>query len=350
MRIHRNIKYKPKPISRFLLLMMLSIMVARTIQAQDIHFSQYYTTSLFINPANTGIYNGNIRFANNYRNQWSKLGTPINTYFSAFDTKLKLFKQNIGIGGLIIHDQSSVYGLTTDEFKISVSYSRFINNQQFTIGFQPGFSFKKYDEDGLTFGSQFNDINNIFDSDLSSMEYGLTGNTGYFDMNVGIGWRTFIHNIMPSAGFSVSHVLKPRVTFTNTSVNTCLERKYMFNGQVIIPVKQNYDLIPGFLYSAVSGANELLIGATGGYRPDDILIPVKKLYITAMLRSNLFSNVDAVILGVGARFPTFDLGFSYDFNISTLHHVSNYNGAFEISIVFTGSAKNTISTAPCMIY
>ena len=47
------------------------ILIAPTLNGQDIHFSQYYNTPAFVNPANVGAFNGDLRGIVNYRNQWS---------------------------------------------------------------------------------------------------------------------------------------------------------------------------------------------------------------------------------------------------------------------------------------
>ncbi len=43
----------------------------QTLQAQDVHFSQYYTFAQALNPALTGNFDGSYRVALIYRNQWS---------------------------------------------------------------------------------------------------------------------------------------------------------------------------------------------------------------------------------------------------------------------------------------
>ena len=51
--------------------------------AQDVHFTQYFTSPLTLNPANTGLVNCDWRVSANYRTQWATVPVPFNT-FSAF--------------------------------------------------------------------------------------------------------------------------------------------------------------------------------------------------------------------------------------------------------------------------
>jgi hypothetical protein len=69
-----------------------------------------------------------------------------------------------------------------------------------------------------------------------------------------------------------------------------------------------------------------------------------------MLRLNPVRNIDAFILGGGAELKQFNLGLTYDFNISPLHKVTNFNGAFEVSLIYTGkSREKSIPSLPCYI-
>jgi type IX secretion system PorP/SprF family membrane protein len=320
------------------------------VRAQDIHFSQFYTTPIFTNPANTGMSGENLRFANNYRNQWSKIGVPYKTFYTSIDQKISISGQSFGIGGAIVHDQSSAYNLSAEEFLLSLSYTKIINNQQITLGIQPGFAFKSCDLSALTFGSQFDVTSNYFNSSLPSSESGLTGNLHYFDMNVGIFWRTLIREIMPSAGFSISHVFSPVVTFSTSANSSHLPMKLTFNGQVIVPLNSKLDITPTFLYSSTPGASEFLVGGIEGYALNNSFMSVKKIYAINMLRLNPFTNIDAMIVGAGVKFSQFDVGLTYDINVSPLSNASNINGAFEISLIFTGGGIKKSRNEPCYIY
>jgi type IX secretion system PorP/SprF family membrane protein len=329
----------------------ISFLLKLDVQAQDIHFSQFYATPLLTNPANTGMSDGDLRIANNYRNQWSKIDVAYKTLYISIDKKLILSKHLIGIGGVILHDQSSVFNLSADEFLLSLSYSKIIHNQQFAIGLQPGFILKSYNLNGLTFGSQFDASNQKFSSNLPSMEDGLTDNLHHFDMNIGIYWRTLIHNLIPSAGLSIRHILRPVETFSTSSSGSRLPMKLSINGQVIIPLSSKIDVTPNILYGFTTGVNELVAGGIESYAINDFNIQVKKVYTITMLRVNPFRNIDALILGIGVNFLKFNLGFTYDMNISPLSNATNFNGAFEISLIYNG-ISHTLGNInePCHIY
>jgi type IX secretion system PorP/SprF family membrane protein len=331
------------------LLMSLFLFTNIFVWAQDIHHSQFYTTPLFNNPGNTGNSGENSRVALNYRNQWSKIGVPYKTFYASVDQAVAISGQTFGIGGYVVHDKSTTYGLTTNELMLSLSYSKYINNHQFTIGLQPGFGFKSYDLSALTFGSQFDNATSQYSSSLSSSESGLATSVNYFDLNVGFFWRTLIRNIMPSAGISFQHVLRPVVSFSS-SQTTRQSIRINFSSQVIVPVGNQYDVVPSINYSYLPGTSELLLGTTEGYYLPNQNLSVKKIYAINLCRINPFTDVDAVILGGGLKFTKFDLGVSYDFNVSSLAKLSQLNGAFEISLIYTGGKNKKKLNEPCIIY
>ncbi|MCX6335294.1 MAG: PorP/SprF family type IX secretion system membrane protein [Bacteroidia bacterium] len=346
-------KIKEPDIKRRCLVFLVFILIfiqRMDLEAQDIHFSLYYAAPLITNPANTGMSGNGLRIANIYRNQWSKIGIPYETFSTSVDKKLTIAGQSFGLGGFILHDQSSSFNLSANEFMISVSYSRIIRNQQITIGLQPGFVLKSFNLEGMTFSSQFNQASEFFDISLPSLENGMSDRLRYFDLNAGLFWRTMIRNIMPGGGISVSHLNMPLQKFSTSSDGTRLPMRLNANAEVIVPVNARIDLVPCLIYSYTSGTNEFLIGSSGNYSLARSNTPVSKIYALAMIRLNPMRDIDALILGGGAGFLNFNLGLGYDLNISPLSKVTNFNGAFEVSLIYTGRGHDRDNkNQPCYI-
>jgi|WetSurMetagenome_2_1015567.scaffolds.fasta_scaffold16064_2 type IX secretion system PorP/SprF family membrane protein len=318
--------------------------------SQDVHFSQFYASPLLLNPANTGMTGENIRFANSYRNQWAQLGVPFQTLCTSLDRKLVIAGQTFGVGGTLLYDQSSSFLLSANQFMLSFSYSRIINNQEFTVGFQPGIVFKSFNQKGITFYSQFDPSSQLFNSTLPNLETGMNDHLKYFDLNMGIAWRTLISTIRPAAGISVSHLNMPVERFESSSAGRRLPMKLTFNSEVEVPLNSRADITPSLLYSFTPGAYELVVGSLGNYMVRLAGVPIRSVYAITMFRLNPPRDIDAVILGGGAKFLNFDMGLTYDFNISPLRKVASFNGAFEISLIYTGRKHSErISNEPCHI-
>lgn len=345
-----NISIPGTRIKNLVTLIMLFIPGIVELNSQDIHFSQFYAAPLLINPANTGMSGDDIRVANIYRNQWSNIGVPYETFSTSLDKKLTFSGHSLGVGGFILHDQSSAFRLSANEFMVSVSYSQIIMNQQFTIGIQPGLVLKSINPAGITFSSQFNPSNQIFDPTLPSLETGIGERMRYFDLNAGLFWRTMIRTIMPSAGISVTHLNMPVQRFLTTSEGTRLPMRMNINSEVVIPVNTRINIDPCVLYSFTRRTNEFLLGSTANFSVSWPSIPVEKLYAVSMFRLNPWRDIDACILGGGVDFLQFSLGLIYDLNISPLHKATNFNGAFEISLIYKGNKKTRDKIKqPCYI-
>src|SRR4051812_45005783 len=78
------------------------------LHAQDIHFSQFNASPINLNPALAGVFDGDYRFAGNYRNQWLAIPVPYKTYSLSTDMKLpyKIGKGALGAGILFNTDKA----------------------------------------------------------------------------------------------------------------------------------------------------------------------------------------------------------------------------------------------------
>jgi len=84
---------------------------------QDPRFSQYFTSPLTLNPANTGNFDGPVRLTSNFRNQWQGVGTTVNTgtisaEMALMKDKLK-FGDRLSIGFLGLYDNALEGGFSS---------------------------------------------------------------------------------------------------------------------------------------------------------------------------------------------------------------------------------------------
>ena len=79
--------------------------------AQDPHFSQYYAAPSTINPANAGLYKGDMRISGLYRQQWPQYGDAFVTGTIAFEMKPRGFrdgenKNRLSLGAVFLYDRT----------------------------------------------------------------------------------------------------------------------------------------------------------------------------------------------------------------------------------------------------
>lgn len=318
--------------------------------AQDIHFSQFHITQLYFNPASTGMNGADFRLVNLYRNQWRQLGVPYNTLFLAAEKRSRFVGRDLGLGAMIIHDESSSLYLTSDKFYISLSHAFYYRRHRIVAGLQPGYVRKHYNSDRLTFAAQFDPSNSEFNSGLPSNENFLEQDLQYFDLNAGILWQARIQELKPSAGFSVHHVNRPVESFYGNNDSLRLPVKFAVNAAIEIPVRDRISLTPGFVYTHTQSASEFMLGVLGTYFPENQNIPVKRIFAISNYRIHPFRTLDALILGGGLQFNQFQMLFSYDMNVSSLRRATHLRGGFEISIVYLRLSRSTSDTPePCFM-
>ncbi|MFH2141446.1 MAG: PorP/SprF family type IX secretion system membrane protein [Bacteroidota bacterium] len=304
--------------------------------AQDIHFSQFWASPLSLSPYQTGNYKGDWRFMNNYRNQWRALSVPFRTISVGYDQVFHIYNEKISAGIYVVNDNSGAASLTVNKIYLSGAYHKTINRNNFHFGIQPGFVLKSFGTDELTFPGQFDMTTGYFNSQLSNNETNLDENLSYFDLNLGVAWSRKYKDFEPIVGISAFHINFPKETFLPDK-NRLPLRLSIYGGGTYDITKLFY-LKPHLLYMRHTQATEFLLGTNIGVKFNENSIKLHSIYFGTMFRDGLNTKLDAFIGVVGIEIYNFDIGFSYDFNISPLKVVTNKKGAFEISIIYIGAS------------
>ena len=312
--------------------------------AQDIHFSQYYASHLSLNPSNTGNFDGDWRFTNNYRNQWRALSIPFRTISVGFDRQIWIHSEKLSAGIYVINDKSGPAGLTVNKIYLSGAWHKTINDHNLHGGIQFGMVFKNFSMDGLTFPSQFDMTSGYFNGQLNTNEDNFQLNTNYFDLNFGLGWSKKLRIIEPELGVSFFHITNPKESFFESNNNLPLRMIYL--GGLNFPFGHFY-LHPRAIYMRQHKAAEFLGGSELGFKiPKSALF--KEIFVGYYFRNDFATTYDASIAVFGIQFKEFRLGFSYDINSSPLKIATNKKGAFEFSLIYI--SKSTVPqkvTIPC---
>lgn len=302
------------------------------LNAQDIHFSQYNTSPQNLNPAQTGLFDGDWRFVGNYRTQWSAIPVPYKTFSVSTDTRLKTKLENdVPAAGLIVNtDKAGDSKFTTTQVAISASFVKRLNSDStnfISIGFQPGITSKSFDINALTFDNQFD--GDAYNAALPSGENFPKTRITYFDLGTGLAylWRKNARTYV-NAGVSALHVNRPKQSFFN---NDAIRLDIKWNASAIaeLPVTPQIGVLPSFMYQRQGKFNETLLGAFGKY----YLKPVNGMNTSVSIGA-FYRLKDAFILAAGMEFRNVNLGISYDVNTSKLIAATNRRGGFEISLIY----------------
>lgn len=315
------------------------MLFSNTVSAQDIHLLQYNSSPQNLNPAQTGLFNGDWRFVGNYRNQWSAIPVPYNTYSISADTRLnristpmsqKKLKGTPGLGLLINTDKAGDSKLKTTQIYLSTSYIKKLNKDSthfISIAIQPGVTTKSFNTADLTFDEQFN--GSSYDASLSNGENFPSTSFTYFDIGGGV---TYYWEKSPrkkvNIGISSFHLNQPKQSFFYVK-DIKLDVKTNISGIAEFPVSSRIGILPSFLYQRQGKFQETLLGVFGKYYLKSIDGMTTAVSLGAFARAK-----DAFVVVANMDYRNFNVGVSYDINTSNLKEATNNRGAFELSIIY----------------
>ncbi|MFA4853048.1 MAG: PorP/SprF family type IX secretion system membrane protein [Bacteroidales bacterium] len=320
-------------------------------EAQDIHFTQYYTSPENLNPALTGFFNGTQRFTLQNKTQWRSVTTPFKTLSASYDmpVRKRYFKQDIFGGGIVFNrDQAGDSKFGTTQANISLSYIRSIsriNNQFVSFGIQAGAAQRTIDYSKLVFDSQYDGTS--FNPALSNNEQFSKENFIFFDLSAGAYWHYIRHKgLYYNGGIALFHINKPKQSlFGNNDIR--LDRKFVMHGNSQFEVTKKILVLPGFLFMQQGTCNEIDIGALGKF----IIEPAEANYL-ALQFGMYYRFKDALNFIAGLDYKNISVGINYDVNTSNLVPASHSRGGFEISLIYimNNNTKTYVKKVPCPIF
>jgi len=299
---------------------------------QDLHFSQYFNAPLMVNPANTGfIPDANYRFGVNYRDQWTNIPVPYETMSAYGDVQLlrdRLTYGWLGVGGSVIQDDAGAGDLVSTSVYGSIAYHQLLGQSSLlSAGFNAGWSQKRIDLSKLTFGDQWN--GKFFDAALPTNEPITQTSVAYLDLQAGLNYAYFPNeNLYFNAGFSVQHVNQPKETFY--ADNNQIPRRYIAFLYISLKLSDMVIINPSGYYTNQANASETMVG---GYISYNLSGDGDR----QLLGGVFYRFGDAAIPMVGYQLSRLKMMFSYDATVSSLGNFNQHVGAYELSMVYSGS-------------
>lgn len=326
--------------------------------AQDIHFTQFDASPLTINPAFTGGFDGTVRAAAIYRDQWrSILGSDaaFKTISASVDAPILRdlsVDDYLAAGIQLYSDKAGDGNLSNTSVLASIAYHKFLGggnstdpNKVLTVGLQGGYSSKSVDLSKLYFSDEY--INGNFNPGTSSEYQNLNNDNRYFTINAGIAWsHSPSERFGYTLGMGANNLNQPNDNFTkkiNSEVG--LAMRYTAQAGFIWYTGDRLSIRPGLLYQSQATATEVTVGSEFNYI---VGIPEDRPLTTSVFVGVWSRLQDAMMVTAGVEHKNIRFGVSYDYNNSDLKPASNGNGAFEISIRYV--APNPIDLARRLVY
>lgn len=305
---------------------------------QDIHFSHVNRQPLYQNPANTGMFTGDIRFTANYKDQWRSVTIPFSTVAFAADAKWKAKK--ISFGGLFFYDKVGDGAFQTVELIGSIAKNiRLTSDSSHTlsIGCNGGLNFRQMNMANFYYDSQWDGL--FFDPSLPTNETYTTDSRA--NLNLAIGsvyqWNKSKKEQL-TVGFSGHNLNRPNQGFYGTVVQR--DVRISLFGNYLYRYNQEWSFLPGLSFNSQGKYKELIIGSQARYTLIEKLGVYRALDAGIWMRSK-----DAFILRFGLAMQNWSVALSYDTNISKLIPASHLRGGLELSahyILMRFKPKNTL--------
>lgn len=314
------------------------------VRSQDFHFSFFNTTSLNLNPANTGAFSGDQRGLVVYRNQWRSVTEPYLTYYGSFDMGIAKKTAQTGflaIGGTIVSDRAGTSQYKTLKATLSLAYHVILSmNSILSAGLNGSFMQQSFDQTGLFWHNQF--VGNGFDASLPSGENIISERRSMGDVSAGLLY-SFVSNetsmasndgIKFNIGAAYHHINRPKVDFTGEELKR-LYSKLLFHARGQIGLfYTNTALVPEVLTAFQGPARMITLGLGGRFMLKEQSRYTGFVKESALTLGGYFRVGDAVNPYLMFEVGSVAFGLVYDINVSSLAKASNGRGAFEFFLQY----------------
>ncbi|MBL7712755.1 MAG: PorP/SprF family type IX secretion system membrane protein [Chitinophagaceae bacterium] len=322
--------------------------LTHTSEAQDVHFSQYFTSPMTLNPGLTGLTQSDFRLAGNYRTQWGAVNNaPYTTATVSYDMASMRGQfangDYLGFGVLGLFDRAGSGALQNVTLGLSGAYHKaFGVDKQHTLSFglQASLVQKSIQQDKLTFEDMYN---------ISTQSFSLTTNDNlnnkdltYPDFALGVIYSGRVsEHATVFGGASMYHLTRPVETFLGGKHK--LYRRTAAYAGTQFDMNERSVLYASALFQSQGPNTSIMAGGAVGF----VLNPgYDKEYSKASIfyLGGWYRYGDAVIPYVGFEWAKAQLGVSYDANLSGFSPATNGNGALEFSLIFNGAINRADPT------
>lgn len=311
-------------------LLLLIIYFFNVSLAQDTHFSQFYASSSYLNPALTGIEEES-KLTLNYRNQWPELENSFITYNAAFEKQMTALNSGLGIN--LFRDFAGDGMLSTTAINANYAYEVKITEEvRVRAGIRIGLIQKSINWNDLVF------------EDMIDARRGVIYNTqqtfgepvSFVDLSSGI----FVYNETFYGGIALDHLNEAKDGLINQEGQSRLQRRINIHGGAKFKNLRNSDR---------SISPNLLISKQGSFTKINTGI----YFETSPIIFGLWYASDkSMILMTGIHAKRFRIAYSYDLYTSKM--IGSSVASHEISYTQTfkkvGKRKKRYRTTPCPVF
>jgi type IX secretion system PorP/SprF family membrane protein len=325
--------------TRFLPALFCIFIGHHAIAQADIHFTQFYETSILRNPAVVGVADNNYKVLAYYRSQWSSVASPYETML--IDAEYRILVNGaandfLSFGLLGYNDKAGDIDQKMSAVYPAINYNKSLgrsNNSYISFGFTGGYVQNTFDPSKATFNNQF--VGGLFNIANPTGEALPNPKFTTYDVGAGINYN-FSAGADDEASYMIGvsgyHFTQPG--FSYYTINQNPENiRWNGNAAMIRDLSQSIALQLHVNYSNQGTYNELIGGMLLGWKSFSLKSdPVFEIYAGAMVR-----YADAIAPVIKMKYKNLSVGVSYDVNMSSLQTATNMQGGFEMTMSVSGN-------------
>lgn len=309
---------------------------------QDPNFSQSLISKVYYNPANVGSREG-MEINLDVRKNWMSIPGSPQSYLVTIDKSFWNLSGVGGIGLLALNNIEGAGSLSTMILGVPIS-SRIRLTEKFTtqLAIMPQYQTKRVNWSQLVFSDQLDPRLGKILQESPNFNYDAINSDSFFDLSYGM---LFIFESHPekenrlsssviNAGFSVSHVPEPQMSFLGMPYFLISKIVFHFDGK--FPLTKGYYrretnyIMPGFIYEKQGSLKSITVGFSLNRNPLTIgfwmrnknLNPINTTDLIFMFGYQFVLNDD-----LSSRISVY---YTYDSTISKLNN--HDSGSHEIGI------------------
>ena len=312
-------------------------------QSQDIHFSQIHASPTLLNPAMTGIFDGDYRVIANYRQQWRNTTANYRTIAASADVHV----MGLGDAGLlsaglnVMADRAGDLDFTTSSAMFTIGAARKLNakgDHMISVAIQGGMIHQSLDYSAM----------HVFDLEPTVLA-GASNQAAVADISAGVAWYKRVgRDHMLYGGMSMLHLSQPDMALIGRSsgYEERLARRSVIHGGGEFRLSDQVYILPSFIVMEQSPNREVTIGSFARYDyQKSKLDKNSSLYFGSWFRwfyrPDISSGYDALVLAARWDKNRLSCGLSYDVNLSSLTQATRGVGGPELSVIYIGDWSGT---------
>jgi type IX secretion system PorP/SprF family membrane protein len=318
---------------------------------QDAIFSQYYASSLYLNPAFSGS-DRNLNVNVSHRSQWRSLGSAYTT--SQVSLVVPIYREGLsdysigGAGASFWQSTAGDFGFKTMGANLSGSINMFRNNPDNALlgAIQIGAIQKSIDLSSLQWGSQFDRFNG-FDASRAADPLGenLIKSRMILDLGAGFVYARKPHRDIRQRGTSFwMGVSGYHLNRANESMFSTVRSPMPLIYKGVLGIEHSFSPRFNIAPNALLAYQRENMQINGGLYMRYLLVEKESDLAPSEILLGAWYRVEDAIIGIiGISSNLYTLGFSYDLNQNGLKDYTGVQGAWEVTLRIQRQRKQMVT-------